>query len=139
MRIVKNNSNTGVLLWGWYPPEVWGAWSNETEAALDFPLPANWDRTKPLILNLEFDAAVSTSHPGQDVRVDIDGLDSKNLRLTNREKNLIQIVLPSNLNLVNDVKINLRFANVITPANLGLDSRDSRRIAIGISSYSYAQ
>ncbi len=139
MRIIKNSSNAGVLLWGWYPLEEWGAWSNGEDAALDLPLPANWDKTRPLLLNFEFDAAVSTSYPTQEVQVGIDGLGSKKFTLTGREKNLIQIVLPSNLNLVNDVKINLRFDNVITPADLGLDPRDNRRIAIGISSYSFMQ
>jgi len=136
-------SAASALLWGWGKPESWGAWSIGNEAMLDLPLPLNRLTTKPLLLELEFQALVGKTHPMQKVAISVNNGPEKIVELTDRGSNKVQLMLENlakpDLLAVKDVKIHLRFFNAISPKEIGLNPIDSRRLALGFIGFTFSQ
>jgi hypothetical protein len=121
------------LVSGWGNSEPWGTWSSGKGAKLALNLPSNG--AKHLTLNLR--ALVNGNHPYQKVAVSIDGQKSIDFLLSKFDSNILAIDIPTSSGPSKITVLEFDLPNAISPKDIGIDSTDSRLIAIGLVSVKF--
>jgi hypothetical protein len=121
------------LVSGWGSSEPWGTWSSGKGAKLALNLPSNG--AKHLTLNLR--ALVNGNHPYQKVAVSIDGQKPIDFLLSKFDSNILTIDIPTSSGPSKITVLKFDLPNAISPKDIGIDSTDSRLIAIGLVSVKF--
>ena len=118
------------MLDGWIPyGELWGSWTEGSNASLIIPLPAG----KPRSLILQLRAFVNGKHPNQTFEILIDGALVKKVALDKFEGNVVEVPLPQSVLSEQFIKVQFKLLNPASPKSLGM-SDDDRQLGIGLIS-----
>jgi len=123
------------MLDGWIPyGELWGSWTEGSNASLIIPLPAG----KPRLLMLQLRAFVNGKHPNQTFEILIDGVLVKKVTLDKFEGNIIEVPMPQSALSEQFMKVQFKLLNPASPKSLGI-SDDDRQLGIGLISALFRQ
>jgi hypothetical protein len=115
---------------GWSLSEPWGTWSDGGESQI---ILRPMSRVHSLLL--ETTALLAPTHTGQSLEILVNDAPVLSTRLVKPDDNRLNIQLPAevqqNVERQGVLNIRLRYANAISPGELGL-SKDPRKLAIGI-------
>jgi hypothetical protein len=118
------------MLDGWIPyGELWGSWTEGSNASLIIPLPAG--KTRSLALKLR--AFVNGKHPNQSFEILINGTLVKKVSLDQFEGNVVEVPLPESLLSDQFIRVQFKLLNPASPKSLGI-SDDGRQLGIGLIS-----
>jgi len=118
------------MLDGWIPyGELWGSWTEGSNASLIIPLPSG----KPRSLTLQLRAFVNEKHPNQLFEILINGVVVKKVSLDKFEENSVDIPLPQSVLNEQFFRLQFRLLNPASPKSLGI-SDDDRQLGIGLIS-----
>jgi hypothetical protein len=118
------------MLDGWIPyGELWGSWTEGSNASLIIPLPAG--KTRSLALKLR--AFVNGKHPNQSFEILINGTLVKKVSLDQFEGNVVEVPLPESLLGDQFIRVQFKLLNPASPKSLGI-SDDGRQLGIGLIS-----
>jgi hypothetical protein len=119
---------------GFSTPEDWGVWSEERHATLRVGMKSN---NLNLLLKISGHAYLAKWHPIQRVEVSVNGNKLTTINFKFDSPNLIpEIILPYKfLRPDGIVRIDFYFPDAISPSAYS-DSKDSRTLAFGLSSFS---
>ena len=123
------------MLDGWIPyGELWGSWTEGSNASLIIPLPAG----KPHSLMLNLRAFVNGKHPNQLFEILINGVAVKKVSLDQFEGNVVEVPLPNSVLSEQFIKVQFKLLNPASPKSLGI-SDDYRQLGIGLISAVFRQ
>lgn len=118
------------MLDGWIPyGELWGSWTEGSNASLIIPLPAG--RPRSLVFKLR--AFVNAKHLNQSFEILINGAFVKKVSLDQFEGNVVEVPLPQSVLSEQFVKVQFKLLNPASPKSLGI-SDDDRQLGIGLIS-----
>ena len=123
------------MLDGWIPyGELWGSWTEGSNASLIIPLPAG--KSRSLMLNLR--AFVNGKHLNQVFEILINGVAIKKVSLDQFEGNVVEVQLPNSVLSEQFIKVQFKLLNPASPKSLGI-SDDDRQLGIGLISAVFRQ
>jgi hypothetical protein len=118
------------MLDGWIPyGELWGSWTEGSNASLIIPLPSG----KPHSLTFKLRAFVNGNHPKQSFEILINGIVVKKVSLDEFEGNVVEVPLPQSALSEQFMKVQFKLLNPASPKSLGI-SDDGRQLGIGLIS-----
>lgn len=118
------------MLDGWIPyGELWGSWTEGSNASLIIPMPAG----KPRSLIFELRAFVNEKHPNQVFEILINGKMVKKVSLDKFEGNSVEVSLPDAVLSEPFIRIQFKLLNPASPKSLGM-SDDDRQLGVGLVS-----
>jgi len=117
----------------WSYPEEWGVWSNDRQASLTLPLPAEQELTKFNNLILTVRAFITQKYPTQEFEIWVNGHKEQDVTLNRSTNN--KIIIPISKAIQNSGYVNLefKFKNPIRPKDEGMGD-DIRLLGIGLIS-----
>lgn len=118
------------MLDGWIPyGELWGSWTEGSNASLIIPMPAG----KPRSLIFELRAFVNEKHPNQVFEILINGKMVKKVSLDKFEGNSVHVSLPDAVLSEPFIRVQFKLLNPASPKSLGM-SDDDRQLGVGLVS-----
>lgn len=116
------------MLDGWIPyGELWGSWTEGSNASLIIPLPSKNSKS----LKLQLRAFVNDKHPQQTFEILINGNLIKKVSLDKFDGNFVEIPLPQSVQNQEFMRMQFKLLNPASPKSLGL-SDDDRLLGIGL-------
>lgn len=121
------------LVTGWGSSEPWGTWTSGKSAKLALNTPSNGAKQ----LTLKLRALVNGNHPIQKVTVSINGQKPIDFVLSKFDSNILTLDIPISSSPSKIITVEFELLNAISPKDIGIDSTDSRLIAIGLVSVKF--
>lgn len=131
----KGQQGSRWLVSGWNAPEAWGVWSSGTSASLAISPSSLPVSEGMLVLDLDANVLVSSSHPSQRVFVSVGGRCVAAYEARYPEETLTMRVPLGTARVTRQAPISVAFSlpDAASPVALGM-SRDSRVLALGLVS-----
>lgn len=122
--------NDLILTEGWWTwPDSWGTWSSGQEAQINLLIPSQESKKLTLLVR----ALISSSHPSQRVKIEVNGRELFTVKLDQPEHNAIEIPIDAQMQKAGYLAIGLTFLDAAQPKAIGVGD-DDRYLAIGIES-----
>lgn len=116
---------------GWGGPEVWGVWSNQNGAVIQF------ENLDPRITqaNIRFNALVSRLRPNQTIAIYANDQFVGKVVATNHSDNIATIMLPQRGSRTLAVRFDID--ELATPAQVGISADDNRKLGVGLTAIEF--
>jgi hypothetical protein len=114
--------------WGWSNPETWGTWSDGEKARIAMLLPEDKNLHS---LTLEAITITSPKHPEQKIEILVNGAKQKDVLLSGKEVQKINIPVPKLHQHDGYLLIEFHFPDRKSPKELG-QGVDERKLGLGI-------
>lgn len=112
----------------WSKSEGWGTWSDGELAKIYIPI-ANPSAKR---IDLMLQAFVNGKHPDQRIEISTDGINYRQLSLTQFSGNLITIPIDAKMQKGHYALLEFKLLNPVSPKSLGIGD-DARKLGIGIT------
>jgi len=133
---INNSEITGN---GWAYPEDWGVWSEGNSAKITVPL----IDPKLSLLSINIAGFIADRQTSQEVKIILDGIEQKNITLTNSNPVNVVIEIPCDAKVSNKcirhrdyLTLEFKIKNPVSPKDLGVGD-DMRKLGVGLRSISF--
>lgn len=120
------------LIYGWSAPESWGTWSDGSESTIFFKFKK--EPKGDIFLHLSGKAFVNEKHPSQRIDVVINDYNMGTIERKKSAEETHNILIPKQAfqTKTDELLINLKFRDAISPADINLSS-DNRKLSFGLT------